>query len=90
MTHDETESEERRADDETKSEERRAEDEKLEKEIPNYPMEGWIEKSISKELQCGKCKQKRVSFAQAQTGRANEPMTTFCQCTICGHRWRFQ
>lgn len=47
------------------------------------------EKSISDALTCGKCKQKKVSYSQAQTRSADEPMTTFCECTVCGHRWKF-
>lgn len=46
------------------------------------------EKSISDALTCGKCKQKKVSYTQAQTRSADEPMTTFCECMVCGHRWK--
>ena len=46
------------------------------------------EKSISDALTCSKCKQKKVSYTQAQTRSADEPMTTFCECTVCGHRWK--
>jgi len=46
------------------------------------------EKSISDALQCGRCKQKKVSYSQAQTRSADEPMTTFCECTVCGNRWK--
>ena len=75
--------------DEMKSEERRAEDEKLEKENMNQAMVAQVEKSISKEFQCGKCKKKMVSYSQAQTRSADEPMTTFCECMNCGNRWKF-
>ncbi|ERT02167.1 transcription elongation factor S-II [Sporothrix schenckii 1099-18] len=47
------------------------------------------EKSISDALTCSKCKQKKVSYTQAQTRSADEPMTTFCECMVCGHRWKF-
>jgi transcription elongation factor S-II len=40
-------------------------------------------------LTCGKCGQKKVSYSQAQTRSADEPMTTFCECTVCGNRWKF-
>ena len=46
------------------------------------------EQSISASLQCGKCGQKKVSFTQAQTRSADEPMTTFCYCTNCHKRWK--
>lgn len=41
------------------------------------------------EFQCGKCKKRDVSYTQAQTRSADEPMTTFCACNICGNRWKF-
>jgi len=75
--------------DEMKSDERRAADQKLEKENMNNAMVAQVEKSISKEFQCGKCKKRMVSYSQAQTRSADEPMTTFCECMNCGHRWKF-
>jgi transcription elongation factor S-II len=75
--------------DELKSAERRAEDERLEKENMNQAMVAQVEKSISSSLTCGKCKQKKVSYSQAQTRSADEPMTTFCECMNCGNRWKF-
>jgi len=75
--------------DEMKSESRRAEDARLEKENMNEAMVAQVEKSISKEFQCGKCKKKMVSYSQAQTRSADEPMTTFCECMNCGNRWKF-
>jgi transcription elongation factor S-II len=75
--------------DEMKSDSRRAEDEKLEKENMNQAMVAQVEKSVSREFQCGKCKAKMVSYSQAQTRSADEPMTTFCECMNCGNRWKF-
>ncbi|ODQ51064.1 transcription elongation factor S-II [Saitoella complicata NRRL Y-17804] len=40
-------------------------------------------------FQCGKCKERKVSYYQMQTRSADEPMTTFCTCTVCGNRWKF-
>ena len=74
---------------ELKSAERRAEDARLEKENMNQAMVAQVEKSISASLTCGKCHQKKVSYSQAQTRSADEPMTTFCECTNCGNRWKF-
>ena len=45
-----------------------------------------VENSI---LQCGKCKMNKVHYYQLQTRSADEPMTTFCTCTNCNHRWKF-
>ncbi|KAF2869336.1 transcription elongation factor S-II [Massariosphaeria phaeospora] len=75
--------------DELKSKERRATDEKLKAENMNQAMVAKVEKSISTEFQCGKCKQKMVAYSQAQTRSADEPMTTFCECQNCGNRWKF-
>ncbi|KAF1835417.1 transcription elongation factor [Decorospora gaudefroyi] len=75
--------------DDMKSDARRAEDKKLEQENMKEAMVAAVEKAISKEFQCGKCKQKMVSYSQAQTRSADEPMTTFCECMNCGNRWKF-
>jgi transcription elongation factor S-II len=72
-----------------KSDARKAEDKLLEKINMDQAMVAQVEKAISKEFQCGKCKQKMVSYSQAQTRSADEPMTTFCECMNCGNRWKF-
>jgi transposase len=60
---------------ELKSKERREEDKQLMKENMDKAMVAQVERSISTSLQCGKCKQKKVSYSQAQTRSADEPMT---------------
>lgn len=70
------------------SAEQRAKDEALEKENMKKAQVPMAEKSISDALKCGKCGQKKVSYSQAQTRSADEPMTTFCECTVCGNRWK--
>ena len=70
------------------SEERRREDEALEKENMRNSMIPKAQRSISDQLTCGKCNQKRVSYSQAQTRSADEPMTTFCTCEACGNMWK--
>ncbi|KAK4132520.1 transcription elongation factor [Trichocladium antarcticum] len=77
------------SDDELASEAQRARDRELERENMLKAQVPQAEKSISDSLQCSKCRQKRVSYSQAQTRSADEPMTTFCECTVCGHRWKF-
>lgn len=74
---------------ELKSAERKASDAKLIKENMDKAMVAQEEKSISSEIQCGKCGQRKVSYTQAQTRSADEPMTTFCECLNCGKRWKF-
>jgi len=60
------------------SDERKAEDQEIQKENTRKAMVAKPEKSISDQLQCGKCGQKKVSYTQAQTRSADEPMTTVC------------
>lgn len=74
---------------ELKSAKQRAEDAKYQKENMDKAMVAQVEKSVSSSLQCGRCGQKKVSYSQAQTRSADEPMTTFCECQVCGHRWKF-
>ncbi|RKU40681.1 RNA polymerase II elongation factor [Coniochaeta pulveracea] len=76
-------------DKELASAEQRAKDEALERENMKKAQVPMAEKSISDALRCGKCGQKKVSYSQAQTRSADEPMTTFCECTVCGNRWKF-
>lgn len=75
--------------DELKSQERKKEDEELQKDNMKRAQVPMAERSISDALKCGKCGQKKVSYSQAQTRSADEPMTTFCECTVCGNRWKF-
>lgn len=37
---------------------------------------------------CRKCKNNQCTYYQMQTRSADEPMTTFCQCVVCGNRWK--
>jgi DNA-directed RNA polymerase subunit M/transcription elongation factor TFIIS len=39
--------------------------------------------------QCKKCKQNKCFIHQSQTRSADEPMTTFITCTVCGNHWKF-
>lgn len=73
---------------ELKSDERREQDRKIEKENMNKAMVAQAELSISKSLQCGKCGQRKVTYTEAQTRSADEPMTLFCNCLACGKSWR--
>ncbi|KTW30703.1 transcription elongation factor S-II [Pneumocystis carinii B80] len=45
-------------------------------------------KAVTDLFQCGKCKQRKVSYYQMQTRRADEPMTTFYECQVCDNRWK--
>ena len=74
---------------ELKSQEQLEAEQQMRKENMDNAMVPQEEKSISSALECGKCRQKKVSYTQAQTRSADEPMTTFCTCENCGNRWKF-
>jgi transcription elongation factor S-II len=74
---------------EMKSQEQRDKDEALKKENLNNAMTPQEKQSISSSIECPKCHQKTVSYTQAQTRSADEPMTNFCECQSCGNRWKF-
>lgn len=62
---------------ELKSPERREEDKQMQKENMDKAMVAQAEVSISDSLQCGKCKQRKVSYSQAQTRSADEYVLFF-------------
>lgn len=74
--------------DELRSAEQRDADEKIKKENMDKAMVAQVERSISTSLQCGKCGQRKVTYTEAQTRSADEPMTLFCTCLNCGKSWR--
>ena len=37
---------------------------------------------------CRKCKGKQCTYYQLQCKSSDEPMTIFCQCILCGNRWK--
>ena len=39
--------------------------------------------------ECKKCKERKCFVHQSQTRSADEPMTTFITCTVCGNHWKF-
>lgn len=39
-------------------------------------------------FRCGKCKQRKTMYYQKQIRSADEPMTTFVTCVVCGHKWK--
>eukprot|EP00484_Ammonia_sp_Unknown_P026775 CAMPEP_0197039402 /NCGR_PEP_ID=MMETSP1384-20130603/16191_1 /TAXON_ID=29189 /ORGANISM="Ammonia sp." /LENGTH=328 /DNA_ID=CAMNT_0042469993 /DNA_START=102 /DNA_END=1088 /DNA_ORIENTATION=- len=45
--------------------------------------------TMTDEFKCGKCNQRKCKYSQAQTRSADEPMTTFVTCLVCGNRWKF-
>ena len=59
-----------------------------EKENMDKAMVAQAERSISTSLQCSKCGQRKVTYTEAQTRSADEPMTLFCTCLNCGKSWK--
>ena len=41
------------------------------------------------EFTCFKCKKNKCTYYQMQTRSADEPMTTFVNCLLCGNKWAF-
>ncbi|KAH7001639.1 transcription factor S-II, central domain-containing protein [Ilyonectria destructans] len=76
-------------DEDLKSDDQRKKEIQLEKENMLKAQVPQEQKSISESLECGRCRKKMVSYTQAQTRAADEPMTTFCECMNCGNRWKF-
>ena len=44
--------------------------------------------SMTDTFTCRKCKGKQCTYYQLQTRSADEPMSCFCQCILCGNRWK--
>jgi len=40
------------------------------------------------QFKCFKCKKNKCTYYELQTRSADEPMTTFVSCLICGNRWK--
>ncbi|EIW74165.1 transcription elongation factor [Coniophora puteana RWD-64-598 SS2] len=71
------------------SEERRAADKRLQEENFFKSLAAAEQEAETDGFQCGRCKQRKCRYRQAQTRSADEPMTTFVTCTNCGNRWKF-
>lgn len=39
---------------------------------------------------CKKCNENKCTTFQLQTSSADEPMTTFVICKVCGNTWKFR
>ena len=54
------------------------------------PIENKQEEEVMVEgnLQCPKCKGRKIHRIEKQTRSADEPMTTFVTCIDCGNRWK--
>ncbi|KAJ2911891.1 hypothetical protein MD484_g8524, partial [Candolleomyces efflorescens] len=71
------------------SEEQKAATKKIREENLFHSLSAQESQAETEAFQCGKCKQRKCRYRQAQTRSADEPMTTFVTCTVCGNRWKF-
>jgi len=69
--------------------ERRAADQKIKEENLFKSLGAGEPEAETEGFQCGRCKQRKCRYRQAQTRSADEPMTTFVTCVNCGNRWKF-
>ena len=58
------------------------------KELAKEQAQAALDASYEGMFTCRKCKKSKVTYTQAQTRSADEPMTTFFCCLACGHRWK--
>jgi len=62
---------------------------KLRKEKIKEKQEHLLKFSDNKSLlQCGRCKEFKVTYYQRQTRSADEPMSVFATCHACGKKWK--
>jgi transcription elongation factor S-II len=71
------------------SEEAKARDRKLAEEALFKARGAGSAQAETDMFMCGKCKGRKCTYFQMQTRSADEPMTTFVTCIICGNHWKF-
>jgi len=71
------------------SEERKAADAKIKANNLYNSLGAEDQQAETDAFRCGRCKQRKCVYRQAQTRSADEPMTTFVTCTNCNNRWKF-
>jgi transcription elongation factor S-II len=61
----------------------------IDAKIKRDKKEGEVDLSAaSDEFFCFKCKKRKCTYYEMQTRSADEPMTTFVTCLLCGNNWR--
>ena len=46
-------------------------------------------KNVTDQYLCHRCNNRKTVYSQRQTRSADEPMTIFVKCVVCGNRWKF-
>ncbi|KAF8057587.1 transcription elongation factor [Lyophyllum atratum] len=64
------------------SEERKAADKQIEAQNLHNSLAAGEQQAETDAFQCGRCKQRKCHYRQAQTRSADEPMTTFVTCVL--------
>jgi transcription elongation factor S-II len=44
--------------------------------------------SMTDSVKCSRCKNNKISYYEFQTRSADEPMTCFFSCLVCGNKWK--
>jgi transcription elongation factor S-II len=61
----------------------------IDMKIKRDKKEGEVDLSAATdEFFCFKCKKRKCSYYEMQTRSADEPMTTFITCLLCGNNWK--
>jgi len=71
------------------SEERKATDAKTEEDNSSLSLGAADQEAETDAFQCGRCKQRKCRYRQAQERSADEPKAIFVACTNCNHKWKF-
>jgi len=58
------------------------------KELAKEQAQAALDAEYNGMFKCRRCGKNKVTYTQAQTRSADEPMTTFFCCLACGNRWK--
>eukprot|EP00923_Selenidium_pygospionis_P033672 GHVN01059069.1.p1 GENE.GHVN01059069.1~~GHVN01059069.1.p1 ORF type:complete len:227 (+),score=43.13 GHVN01059069.1:3-683(+) len=71
------------------TEERKAEDSLLQLQALKRSVISQDQMAETDQFKCGKCGKRKATYYQLQIRSADEPMTTFVTCIVCGNKWKF-
>eukprot|EP01063_Lacrimia_lanifica_P004230 TRINITY_DN1235_c2_g1_i1.p1 TRINITY_DN1235_c2_g1~~TRINITY_DN1235_c2_g1_i1.p1 ORF type:complete len:624 (+),score=288.69 TRINITY_DN1235_c2_g1_i1:69-1940(+) len=49
----------------------------------------FMKPATTEQFKCGRCGHRKCTYFEMQTRSADEPMTTFVTCMVCGNAWKF-
>jgi len=47
-----------------------------------------VQETYSDQFKCPRCYKRKANYIEVQTRSADEPMTTFLTCLVCGKKWK--